>query len=235
LSAQDGYVSDAFWRNQTGFHGMDFVPLWDDSIPYWFICNGRRAIVVAKIDIQYEVAYLGLHAPYFSPDQLPYPMVLGGSMAFGQTFPQWDSTEWRWNNATDKHRAFTHSDPSAPGTIYAEHFQLRARDWSGSWIGFEGTKNDSISAAPLEGTAIIWPYRCGISLLDPNIDGSYATWPIFMIEPSPNTPGQLDGVRAVSGQDVTAETLIQIGSIDWMVVPNINRTDRDDFFAVALD
>jgi hypothetical protein len=235
LSAQDGYVAGEFWRNQTGFHGMDFVPLWDDSIPYWFVCNGRRAIVVAKIDIQYEVAYLGLHAPYFSPDQLPYPMVLGGSMAFGQVFPQWDSTEWRWNNATDKHRAFTHSDPSNPATIYPENLQLRARSWDGSWIGYESSRQDSISIPPAAGRAVIWPYRCGLSLLDPNLDGGYSLWPIMMIDSTPNTIGQLDGVRCVSGQGVTAETLIRIGSIDWMVVPNIFRTDRDDFFAVSLD
>jgi len=235
LSAQDGYVASAMWREQTGHQGKCFVPLWDASIPYWFIANGRRAIVVAKIDIQYEVAYLGLHDPYFSPGQLPYPMALGGSMAFGQTIPNWDSTSWRWNNAGTQHRAFTHADPGNPSTLYPENLQMRARLWDGSWLGFEATVQDSIASTPDASRGVIWPYRCGLSLLDPNVDGSYSLWPVMLNAAGPNTLGQLSGVACVSGQGVTAETLIRIGSINWMVLPNINRTDRDDFFAVALD
>jgi hypothetical protein len=235
LSAQDGYVAGALWAEQTGFHGKCYLPLWDASIPYWFIADGRRVIVIAKIDIQYEVAYLGLHNPYFSPDQLPYPMALGGSMAHGQTIPGWDSTLWRWNNTGYTHRAFTHSDPGNPAIVYTEYFQLRARDWDGLWIGFEATKQDIITGTPGVSQAIVWPYRCGLSLLDPNLDGSYALWPIMLMDATPNTLGNLSGVACVSGQDITAETLITIGSVDWIVVPNINRTDRDDFFAVALD
>jgi hypothetical protein len=235
LSAQDGYVAGEGWRGQIGHHGKQYIPLWDESIPYWFIVNGRRVIVIAKIDIQYEVAYLGLHDPYFSPDQLPYPMALGGSMAHGPVIPIWWTDVWRWSNATTKHRAFTHSDPGNPSTVYPEHMQLRARAWDGSWIGFEATNQDSISATPPADRGIVWPYRCGLSLVDPNLDGSYSLWPVMLVDGTPNTLGQLSGVACVSGQGVTAETLIRIGSIDWMVVPNINRTDRDDFLAIALD
>jgi hypothetical protein len=39
----------------------------------------------------------------------------------------------------------------------------------------------------------------------------------------------------VSGQGLTAETLMRKGAIDWMALHNITRTDRDDFLAVALD
>jgi hypothetical protein len=235
LMAADGYESANFWRDQVGFHGKNYIPLWDDSIPYWFICNGRCAKVIAKIDLQYEVAYLGFHLPYFSADQLPYPIALGGTMAHGPIVPNWDSTSWRWSDSTNKHRAFTHSDPTSPAVIYPENFQLRARDWSGAWVGFEATKNDSVSSAPAAGTAVVLPYRCGLSLLDPNIDGSYSLFSIMMNTATPDTMGQLDGVKCVTGQGLTAETLITIGSIDWIVIPNINRTDRDDFFAVALD
>jgi hypothetical protein len=95
--------------------------------------------------------------------------------------------------------------------------------------------NDVVSSAPAASRGIIWPYRCGLSLIDPNIDASYSLWPVMLNAGTPNTLGELSGVACVSGQGVTAETMITIGAIDWMVVPNINRTDRDDFFAVALD
>lgn len=235
LAGFDGYQADELWSNQPGFHAKMYIALWDSSIPYWFIADGRRVVIIAKIDIQYEPGYLGLFEPYFSPDQLPYPLAIGGSLAFGQVPPNWDSTSWRWNNWTNKHRAFTHSDPGTPATYYPEYLQMRARSWDGSWQGFEATVNDIITATPIAGRGIIWPYRCGLSLLDPNIDGSYSLWPVMLNTATPNTFGQLSGIACVSGQDITAETLITIGAMSWMIVPNINRADRDDFFAVALD
>ena len=235
VAAFDGYDAGASWRAQAGFHGLLYLPLWDDSIPYWFIVNGRRAIVIAKIDIQYEVIYLGLLDPYYSPDQYPYPIALGGTLAFGLTIPNWDSTSWRWNNATVQHREFTHADPGGASPLYPQHLQMRARLWDGSWLGFEATVNDIITATPAATRGLIWPYRCGLSLLDPNLDDGYSLWPIMLNAGTPNTLGQLCGVACTSGQGVTAETLITIDAIDWLVLPNINRTDRDDFFAVALD
>ena len=51
----------------------------------------------------------------------------------------------------------------------------------------------------------------------------------------PNTIGQLSGVACVTGQGLTAETLVRIGAVDWMALHDVFRTDRDDFFATALD
>ncbi len=51
----------------------------------------------------------------------------------------------------------------------------------------------------------------------------------------PDTSGQLSGVACLSGQGLRAETLVRVGVIDWMALHDIFRTDRDDFFAIALD
>ena len=74
-----------------------------------------------------------------------------------------------------------------------------------------------------------------MSLLDLNLDGSRTLWPVMLNAAEPNTIGQLRGVAAVSGQGLTAETLIRLGAVDWMAFHNITRTGRDDFLAVALD
>ena len=72
---------------------------------------------------------------------------------------------------------------------------------------------------PPELRALIWPYRGGMRLLDLNLDGSRTLWPVMLNAAEPNTIGQLRGVAAVSGQGLTAETLIRLGAIDWMALP----------------
>ena len=234
LAGFDGYLSTSLWYEQAGRHSEVYIPLWNDSIPYWFVVDGRRAIVVAKLSTQYEIAYLGFLDPYFSPDQWPYPLAIGGALAFGTSRPGWQSTDWRWSNATNEHRALTHSDPLSPSNTDAKWRQLRARDWSGVWLGYMATSGDAVPY-PSVHTHMIWPYACGLSLLDPNLDGSYALWSVLLNASAPNTVGELRGIRAITGQGVTAETTETVGSVDWIVFPNIYRTDRDDFLAIALD
>lgn len=233
----DGFVPTSHLRLQPGAHGRLYLPLWQATIPYWFIADGRRVIVIAKINTQYEMAYVGLLDPYFSPGQWPYPLALGGTLALGETPVALSSTLYRWSEASDKHRMPTHSDTlsNTPPGLQPEDAQLRARNLDGAWLPFAASRNDSPTSTPQSYESIIWPYRGGMSLIDLNLDGSRTLWPVMLNATGPNTIGQLRGVAAVSGQGLTAETLIRLGAIDWMALHNISRTERDDFLAVALD
>lgn len=234
IAGFDAHQASSLWKEQAGYQGKVFLPLWDASIPYWFICDGRRAIVIAKLSTQYELAYLGLLEPFFSPEQWPYPLAIGGALAFGESIPAWDSIKYRFSNTSDEHRAFTHSDPQSSSYDDPYRRQLRVRDWSGAWLGFDATFGDSLPYAS-DDRHLIWPYSGGLELLDPNLDGSYATWPVMLNAGTPNTIGQLSGVACVTGQSLTAETLITKGQIDWIAFHNVYRTDREDFLAIALD
>ena len=194
-------------------------------------------IVVAKINTQYEMAYLGLLDPYFSPEQWPYPLALGATIALGETPVGLSSTLYRWSEASDKHRMPTHSDTlsNTPPSLRPEDAQLRARNLDGAWLPFAAYRNDSPTSTPQSYESIVWPYRGGMSLLDLNLDGSRTLWPVMLNATGPNTIGQLRGVAAVSGQGLTAETMIRLGAVDWIALHNIARTERDDFLAVALD
>ncbi len=194
-------------------------------------------IVIAKVNTQYEMAYLGLLDPYFSPEQWPYPLALGGTLALGETPIGLSSTLYRWSEASDKHRMPTHADTltNTPPNLRPEDAQLRARNLDGNWLPFAASRNGSPTSSPQSYENIIWPYRGGMSLLDLNLDGSRTLWPVMLNAAGPNTIGQLRGVAAVSGQGLTAETLIRLGAVDWMALHNITRTERDDFLAVALD
>ena len=177
-------------------YGRRYLPLWDQPIPYWLIADGARAIVIAKVNNQYEAAYLGFCDSYFTPGQWPYPMVLGAALVFGPTLPIWSSTDFRWSNSTNRHRAFTHSDPAGDSTPTALSTQLCVRVTTGSYLPLFMANNDS----PLTGGAgdgLIWPYSSQMTALDPNPDGSWALFPVMLATATPNIVGQLRGVAAV--------------------------------------
>lgn len=235
LAIMDGFNSAASWRAQANFRGEVYVPLLASSIPYWFVCNGRLALVVAKVNTQYEVAYLGALDPFFTPAQMPYPVALGGTLAFFTT-PTWESTSWRWSNATNEHRAFTHSDKRGVASPTNNPYQLLARRLDGTYKGFVSTNNDLASFGSLDAAdGWIWPYATDFNLLDVNLDGTYSTWPVQLHDSAPNVLGQLDGVAMVTGQGMTAESTVKVGALNYLVVPNVNRTDRNDWLAVRLD
>jgi len=234
LAAFDGHNAASSFYAQPGAQANLYLTLHNTSIPYWFVCDGRRVVVVAKIGSQYEPAFLGLLEPYFTPGQVPLPMALGGTLAI-ETKPTWDQAAWRHSNTTNAHRAPTHSDPNVGSFSRAlAAYQLRARKPDGSWAGFNASWNDSFTAlfAP---DHWIWPYAGDFNLLDVNLDGGYALWPVMLMHATPNVLGQLAGISAVTGQGLTAESTVRVGQVDHLTVPNITRTDRNDWLAVRLD
>lgn len=96
LGGFTGYDGPSTFLTQPGFIGIPgpVLPLWNAAIPYWFIANGRRVIVVAKVSTNYESAYLGYITPYASPGQFPYPLAVGGSMSWSNE-PVSTSVNWR--------------------------------------------------------------------------------------------------------------------------------------------
>lgn len=238
IAALDGYQAGANLYAQPGCQANLYLPLQNSSTPYWFVINGRRAIIVVKIGSQYECAYLGFYDSYFTPAQLPYPIAIGGSLALNvvASQPNWDSVSWRWSNATDQHRAFTHSDPNTSSvSTTSERHQMRARRIDGTWRGFSSSHADNFQTIPDPTEGFILPYTGDFQLLDVNLDGSYILMPVVLCDAGPNILGELDGVFAISGQGNTAETLHKRGQINHLVIQNINRTDRSDWLAVALD
>lgn len=110
-----GYVSSNDFAAQPGASPARGLPLWDQSIPYWFVASGRRFIVVAKISTIYVSMYGGLVLPYATPSQFPYPIMVGA------TLPSDSGT--RWSDTSAGHSAF----PYAPAN-------LALRNVVGSWI-----------------------------------------------------------------------------------------------------
>lgn len=231
LCAFSGYDAAVSFNQQPGFHGRLWIPLLNSNIPYWFVADGRRVAIIAKVGAQYESAYMGFLEPYFTPQQVPYPIALGGSLALGGT-PYWHNIALRYSNATNQHRAFTHADSNGTGTLY--YSGARARRPDGTWVPFFASDSDDF-ASPNINEGWLWPLSQGMTLLDICPDGSYALFPVVLSDATPNHWGQFAGISVLTGQGLSAETLIRVGAVDWLAVPNITRTDQNDFFAVRLD
>jgi|ADGO01.1.fsa_nt_gi hypothetical protein len=63
-------------QSQPGHSGLGYHPVWNTSIPYWFIANGQRVIIVTKISTVYTASYLGKILPYGS--RANGPVLLSG-------------------------------------------------------------------------------------------------------------------------------------------------------------
>src|ERR1700727_3462473 len=74
-----GFITGNTWFLQPGVSPQAFLYLWASSIPYWFIANGQRVIVIAQVSGNIEMAYLGKFLPDATPGQYPYPVFIGGT------------------------------------------------------------------------------------------------------------------------------------------------------------
>lgn len=236
LGGWTGYTAGNTWWNQPGsINAQDgngpILPLWSGSIPYWFVADGKRVIIVAKITTNFECAYLGFIDTYPSPGQYAYPLLVGGAMAFEPPYtPGLSSSAYRYSSAAINHTCFwkaggdMHNGPDFYSTA-----RLRKADgtWRGFVYGYGGLYNPGS----------VWPYASGFTDSRPNLDGTYLLLPIIYSESfsgGTNVFGELDGVCAVTGHSNAAENTVTIARVTWLVVQNAHLTTKADYAAVRL-
>jgi hypothetical protein len=220
---------------QSGFPGgpgqtkpSPVLPLWNSTIPFWFIANGRRVIVIAKVSTIYASCYLGLLSPYMAPGAFPYPLVVGGSLAFHSSEPVATSTNWRWSYAGVEMAGFPFGRTTTINLDSDSVLQLRLP--SSAWRGFSSNNLNN----PQGG---IWPYGWVLpSDWDwrPDLDGGYSLLPVVLCDATPNVYGELEGVKAVTGFSQSVENTVTVNGIPHLVVQNVFRNTKSDFFAVRL-
>lgn len=78
VSTFTGYVAGNTFETQPGVYVMG-VPAHNTSITYWLVANGQRLAMALKVGTPvYESFYIGKFFPYATPQQFPYPIVVGG-------------------------------------------------------------------------------------------------------------------------------------------------------------
>jgi hypothetical protein len=234
LGGFSAYNSGAAFNAQPGYiggsgqaHPSPVLTLWNSTTPYWFIASGRRVMVIAKVSTVYVTAYLGFLASYMAPGSFPYPLVVGGNLAFNVE-PGATDPSWRWSYTGAEMRNFPIPFATGVPNDYASSLELRLP--SGAWRGFDIYSGDHTSGQ-------VWPFAyVSPTLYDwrPNLDGSYPLLPVVLFDSTPDIFGELDGVHATSGFSQGSENTITVAGIPYLVVQNVFRNTKADFFAVRL-
>jgi hypothetical protein len=238
LQGYTGFTDAGFMSNPGAISNyLPTVPLWNDTIKYWFFVNARRIVMVAKVSTVYVAIYLGYILPYGSPGQWPYPLCIGGS------------------NVTDitGTGVVRYSDtggfmgvPFIPlGTTTQSPLVIRTAD--GTWqrlpLLVQTIPPVGISSPASIFTARgVWPYiekfvesgsPRGWSQLRPNQAGDYPLLPLRLMRgDTPDALGIFDGVRFVPGYGLSAEDTVTQSTDTWIVFQDTYKTALDSFFAV---
>lgn len=211
------------------------IPANANAIKYWFIASSRRFIIIARTGTVYHQAYLGWFLPYGTPLQYPYPLVVGGSGMLNSL-----GVPVKQNESTNQVHAFW-KPIDAVNTIgnYPNNFgTLSFRDAAGAWKR-PVLSNGGLNSSGGSGT---WPYveairnaRSSYNNMRPNLDGTYTLGPIIIVEGSPaNMWGEFDSIKHTTGNNLTSEDIITIGSDNWLVVQNVFRTSDSDIACFKL-
>lgn len=235
LAGFTGFNGALAFGAQPGYMGNVFNSFWNSPIPYWFVANGRRVIIVSKISTSFMMTYLGFINQYPSPSQYPYPLCIGGNLAWSPE-PSPTDTAWRWSIASALNNNFpmaTEGTGLPIGGIGRDSCTLRLRSPNGVWIHLRsGTNGFYID----NDASNIWPYMATMFNLQQNLGPAAQSplLPIILHDSTPEVYGEFDGVFATSGQAIASEDLINQSGDDHLVVQNITRTARNNYCAVRL-
>ena len=204
------------------------------TIKYWFMANGRRAMMFIKCGDVYEGAYLGFLRPYWNPEQWQYPLVVGGSMSWSSE-PAATSTNWRYSSTGVTRNLITFCG-NATTNPNDDNFTLRLRRPDGRWRGF-GIDASADNTA----YAHVWPFNRGLfTNVRPNLgDDTYPLFPIVLSEDTGNGNqaaiyGEMDGLFAVTGYGNASENIVTVGRARYLVLQNVYRTTFRDYLAIKM-
>ncbi len=195
-----------------------YIHLWNSSMPYTFVANGRRFIAVAQVSTVVEACYGGFILPYALPAEYPYPLAVGGTS---------NIPAWRFSETNVTHGHFV--NPSQSLMVYSS---------SNTWITFRNYIESSNNYGWQSPGSIVLPIGCATnttnfrtawSNLRDCFGGSYPLHPFILISATPTTArlGVLDGCYHIPGIGNSHGSLIDVNSPgDHLVVQNVSRTDN---------
>lgn len=197
-----------------------YVHLWNSSMPYTIVANGRRFIFVCQVSTTVQAGYGGFFLPYALPAEYPYPLAIGGSS---------DTSTWDYTQTNVQHCHFV--NPSDALKLYspsntwlsARNFVNSANTYSWQSLGTTGTIVLPYGSATNNGS-----FRTAWALLRECLGGGYPSHPLIVLTANPTKArmGILDGCGHVPGIGNTHGSLISIDGVNHMVVQNVARTDN---------
>ncbi|MGI6655262.1 MAG: hypothetical protein ACOX5Z_00220 [Desulfobulbus sp.] len=197
---------------------------WNAAMPYWMVANGRRLIVAARVGTTYQMAHLGLLTPPATDAQYPYPLLIAGSGS--SLTAAYSTTSLRAFWATTRDETNRGGWLHQPGGEWAF---LARPDRSSSLPSFYA---ESVCSA-LSGRILS------------GLDGTYLLEPVVMVanRVESSTPGwqyasscfgRVEGLFRVSGHNNTAENIITVDGVNYLVLPDTALSGFGDFCALMM-
>ena len=247
----DAWSDGSELNDQSNLERNNYVPLWDSTIDYWLVARGNGVRASFKIGTQYEGWNVGHLDAYFPPNEWPAPLLMGGSLARYTDEQEYRGpsadTELRFSQTERSHSVYCIAGISPNISLgelnqaNQERSSCRVRMFDGTYKGFaayllDGFNNESVfeSSTPPVPPGDILPYHGGFGSTSVGLEGTPVLFDVI-VGTKNEILGEIPGVKAVSGDSVSAETTIPAGAIDYVVFPNITRTSLNEFYALALD
>jgi hypothetical protein len=241
LSGFTNYVQGVSFYSQQGARAGSSVNIpWmlldDQSMKYWFFANGRRFMGCIRVGTIYAPFYMGFPLVYGVPNSYPYPLVIGGSAAYG--------TDGRYTTTSERHRGWPD-----PWMDYRDGYATVGclMVLSGSWYTFGNYTSEAYNAVGnnncvwpgnhCENTAYpYWSNRIPY-LGDPTPDGAHPLFPLILCQDQleDNIIGEFQGAYFVHGDGVVAEDSISYAGDDFIVFQNTYHAAPHNHFAMKLE
>lgn len=227
-----GFESTFTFDGQPGRSPDAYTLLWQSETPYWFVANGQRVIVVAKISTTYQVMYLGKILPYGTPNQFPYPVLVAATTS---------RSEQRWSS-NDTHESLIFN-PGLGSHLYVGDVgwrEVRNRDgsntnstWRTQYLQLFPTHQQGLGKEDDRDPGWSGPQ------IQPAPDGTYTLLPLIPLCTNSgyagiNQFGELDGIYWVTGTANASENIVSVDGADHLVVQNMSRTNWTEYGAVRL-
>jgi len=222
-----GYLSGRSFKDMPHANPLEwcFAYFWNQSIPYWMVATPRRIIVVAKVSTTYQMVHLGLGTPVGTTAQYPYPLLIGGSGGTGRKAQNYSASSAAfWNTLL----RLANVDQANGGFVSP----------GGAWHPINSNTMWTNNTFNSRAGCISSPYYSQISNLVKSLDGSYLLDQMYIVGPPDTCKGVLasvEGLFRVSGFQNTAENIITVGGINYLVVPDTSRASISDFCALRLN
>jgi len=187
--------------------------LWNTAIPYWMVSTPRRIIVVAQIRATFQHIHLVLLTVPATDAQYPYPLLIGGG---GNSLTQnyAGTTAAYWSTSAQSYGSFRCSCPG------------------GTWGAASGVQTGDL-APNLAASHFNAPNRLNTLT---GLDGSYLLEPVYIIATSSNQIlGTVEGLFRVTGYNNTAENIITVNGVNYMVFPDGNKAGYGDYCALRMN
>ena len=220
--------------------------LTNSSIVYWFLASGRHFKVVTRISGRYDASYAGLALPDHTPLDWSLPFFIAGSSYKvtdgGATDDSWAHTNfWQPNSETNAQGSIGTAYLLNPGGAWRA-----VRNNAGSAISAESSPSNGPIVSPshgalwprnvrrcLDGSA--WLHRLNLCQIGDGAGVRSGGAVEYGAPDGGNWYGSLDGVFYTPAFGASAEEIVTIGGVDYLLIPNIARTGDGMFAAFALE